>query len=540
MRSVLCWQSLLSGMKRQASSSPGRTSWDDMLKELQAFLDTHAGCYPKQNSETIAEAKLAKWMNNQRQNFRQGHLSQVRAETLGKLPQWSWNIYDHQWQNMLQNLQKWLTDNDGYYPKRDSEDELESKLSHWMNNQRVAFQAGSLCAGRADYLGELPGWEWNAPKADWHKWFACAEKWFFEPPYSKEAPKLVYPRITLRGDPQENEDTEDDNATDDDATDIDEECDLQGVNVSSASTGLDRSDEVALARWLRRQKISHRLGRLSTEQKQALQTLPDWLWCSFEYGMPEDDDTYEYHFQKLKEWPLSRFNVRESPIIHQIHEPFKYSRDLLRWEFLNREQYRKATFVVPQRSGKERDSRGKSMKKRPPIYEAWVYRGNLGAPRFYKVRRARALPLTKKEKLDLDNLCPQWRNWTQQIVEECKEEGWLSRRNGYWVLRENERDSLFGLVRFRELQKCNPKFNEVLERVHPGIAGKDFSMWIRPAVVTPMPQHRIEDFRMYLRERAKNLHDKHPRPRQPDFSSLKEPRHIQDARLQSCEYNPFG
>ena len=133
---------------------PRSTAWDGTLLELQQWLATHDNDYPRRHSEHREEKRLAKWINNRREDYGGDRLSGEQVDRLEGLPGWTWHSVDSSWDHTLEELDSWLEANNNVYPPQRSDDSTEQRLGQRVNNQRRARE--HLPQARQARLEALP------------------------------------------------------------------------------------------------------------------------------------------------------------------------------------------------------------------------------------------------------------------------------------------------------------------------------------------------------------------------------------------------
>ena len=140
-------------------------AWEENFLELQRFREEHGHCkvpegYPQ-------NPQLAVWVKTQRNDFKDGKLSEnkiARLEELGFV----WDIFEEGWKENFLELKRFQEEH-GHckvphkYPK-------SPQLSVWVSNQRKDFKKGDLSEDRIARLEEL-GFVWDVFEEVWEKNF---------------------------------------------------------------------------------------------------------------------------------------------------------------------------------------------------------------------------------------------------------------------------------------------------------------------------------------------------------------------------------
>ena len=83
----------------------------------------------------MEERRLGNWIKHQRMDFRAERLSPEHVMRLEGLGGWSGGATRQQgWDSTLLQLEDWLTEHDGVYPSRYTDNPLERKLAKLVMN----------------------------------------------------------------------------------------------------------------------------------------------------------------------------------------------------------------------------------------------------------------------------------------------------------------------------------------------------------------------------------------------------------------------
>jgi superfamily II DNA or RNA helicase len=177
---------------------------------------------------------LGKWVTTQRRAYSTGKLSKERQERLLRLPGWLWDVKDEQWEGGFAHLFKWVeTNGNSALPREYVDPDDGYPVGQWVNNQRAARRRGKLSEERQRKLEALPDWSWD-PKSDaWEQKFEVLARYV-----AKHGDSRVPPG-----------------------------CEFEGVRLSS---------------WCVTQRAAGTRGQLSESRRRRLETLPGWVWDSFD------------------------------------------------------------------------------------------------------------------------------------------------------------------------------------------------------------------------------------------------------------------
>ncbi len=151
--------------------SPGDTRWEEQYQELLAFKAARGHVDVPQRSTQKSDqkyAKLAVWINEQRQQLRNGVLPADREEKLAKL-NLAWNVHDAKWERGLAALKKYIKQTGDVNPKRGVIVDGYA-LGAWLTAKRVDRRDGKLARGRIGELDQL-GIDWSPPNGNIERGF---------------------------------------------------------------------------------------------------------------------------------------------------------------------------------------------------------------------------------------------------------------------------------------------------------------------------------------------------------------------------------
>ena len=139
--------------------------WEKNFLELQRFREEHGHC--KVSEGYPQNPQLAVWVKTQRNDFKDGKLSEnkiARLEELGFV----WDIFEEGWKENFLELKRFQEEH-GHckvphkYPK-------SPQLSVWVSNQRKDFKKGDLSEDRIARLEGI-GFVWDVTEEAWEKNF---------------------------------------------------------------------------------------------------------------------------------------------------------------------------------------------------------------------------------------------------------------------------------------------------------------------------------------------------------------------------------
>ena len=133
----------------------GDELWDLRYRELKEYRDEHGNCNVPANL-----VPLGKWVQNRRQDYKNGRLSNERIARL-EIIGFVWNLEEQWWSERFDELTNYKSVNgDCNVPAK------QSSLGTWVDNQRQSFKKGKLSQERADLLDRI-GFSWEPIDEAW-------------------------------------------------------------------------------------------------------------------------------------------------------------------------------------------------------------------------------------------------------------------------------------------------------------------------------------------------------------------------------------
>ncbi len=136
--------------------------WWKKYTKLQKFVEEH-NRLPTTNEDS--------WACTQRQNYKNGKLSQKQVDALEQINMWMWNTRDESWWKKYTELQKFIKEHN-QLPTDDK--------NGWIQWQRQNYKNGKLSQKQVDALEQIDGWMWDARDETWWKKYAELQKFIEE------------------------------------------------------------------------------------------------------------------------------------------------------------------------------------------------------------------------------------------------------------------------------------------------------------------------------------------------------------------------
>jgi superfamily II DNA or RNA helicase len=233
------------------------TSWEFFFGLLELYIQHKGTTIVPINYITKKGDKLGIWVAAQRHNYKKGKLSKEYQAMLERLHGWVWDRSEAVWREGFKRLCEYYhryghTDVPASYVTEDN-----YNLGTWVASQKAAYKKGKLSLERERAFKSLQGWVWKSKSNlttvphQWQRWFN---------------------RLRLF---------------------------VKRNDHSSVPFKYKTEDGYSLGAWVRTQKQSYKKGKLSFEQKQALEQLPGWVWRSHRKSY-EWTECYNYLHEYVK------------------------------------------------------------------------------------------------------------------------------------------------------------------------------------------------------------------------------------------------
>ena len=141
--------------------------WQRGIHKLQDYTFENGCATVPQNYETLDGFKLGIWVKGRRVSKSKGKLSSDQIKELDDLG-FVWDVYDHQWQQGIHNLQEYKFENGGVMVPRKHETPDGFKLGMWVASKRVAKSKGKLSSDQIKELDDL-GFVWDVIDHQWQQ-----------------------------------------------------------------------------------------------------------------------------------------------------------------------------------------------------------------------------------------------------------------------------------------------------------------------------------------------------------------------------------
>jgi superfamily II DNA or RNA helicase len=145
--------------------APRAGKWDEGYLRLVAYTNEHGNARPRDEYVCPDGYLLGAWARRQRNDYKDGRLSNDRSERLVKLNSWVWDPRTAQWEESFARLLEYIREHGtARVPATYSADD-GYRLGLWVANQRHNYANGSLERERVKRLAKLRGWEWTPSRS---------------------------------------------------------------------------------------------------------------------------------------------------------------------------------------------------------------------------------------------------------------------------------------------------------------------------------------------------------------------------------------
>ena len=219
--------------------------WDDKYIELKKWIRIN-NRIPSRAHADLIEKSLSAWCCKQRQNKKNGILSDDKIEKLVKLNGWYWK--KDSWNDKYSELNEWVRINNRI-PSQTPKDSTENLLGYWCNDQRQHKKDGKLPNDKIEKLNKLNGWYWK--KDEWNNKYSELKKW------------------------------------------------VKINNKMPSSKSKDLTEKI-LGIWCGRQRQYKKNGKLSNDRIKQLKKINGWYWSN--ESIIRNVSTFEDRYSELKKW----------------------------------------------------------------------------------------------------------------------------------------------------------------------------------------------------------------------------------------------
>lgn len=314
----------------------GKGSWEmkyDLLKEYVEENDKMTTI-----SSVYKNVQLGRWVNTQRQDYKNNKISKERIDLLNQIKYFIWIIdYDKLWLERYELLVEYINEfNKLPVDKKPIELYKSINIGGWVKEQRTNYRKKILKTERIDKLNEIKEWFWSYDNI-WNNNYELLNKYINE---KNMLPKntTIYKDIKIgswcndqrakyKSDKLKDYKikklheisvwkwklVEDDWSTKYENMKIFVEK-YGKLPVTESKKG---DNDIKLGNWAARQRANHKKGKLSEEKIEQLNKINKWKWSKVEKF------TYNMRYELLKEYIK---NNNKMPVSESTYKDFKLGR----------------------------------------------------------------------------------------------------------------------------------------------------------------------------------------------------------------------
>ena len=300
--------------------------WQDKFEELKDYVRDNGNALVP-----LRYSSLGKWVISQRQNYKAGNLSKDRIDILEGLNGWSWDSNELVWQDKFEELKKYIEENgNAQVPK------THLSIQHWVNNQKQTYRRGKLSREHIDLLETLSGWCWDYNESNWQNIFKELKEYVKENGNSRVPKSNKILREWMSGQRKNYKGGKLSKERIDlletlsgwywDSNELvwqDKYEELKKYIEENGDSRLPQSHQT-LGGWVSTQRCTYKVGKLSRERIDLLETLSGWYWDPNEL-------VWQDKFEELEKYAKENGNARV-PKSHQtlgiwvVHQRSTYNR----------------------------------------------------------------------------------------------------------------------------------------------------------------------------------------------------------------------
>jgi len=139
---------------------------------------------------------LGAWVNNQKTYNSKGKLDFKKIKLLQVLPQWSWAVFEDQWNEGFEYLKQYVEEY-GYARMPLLFKYADFNLGEWVSSQRRSKKNNKLDSEKIKILESLSRWSWNVLEDEWNERFESLKKYTTEYGHAKVPKRFKYENFNL-------------------------------------------------------------------------------------------------------------------------------------------------------------------------------------------------------------------------------------------------------------------------------------------------------------------------------------------------------
>lgn len=278
----------------------GVGAWMYTYIALSKWAQANGHCRPLRGT-VINDVDLGSWVLTQRSEYNAGKLLMQRIRDLEKLPGWSWDALEDDFQKYFAMLRDYVNRHATSRVPITFRPKSYPNFGKWVAGQRASYRAGRLSAARIKLFEELPGWTWYRYDDDFAAGVTAVRQYLAEHEFQEIRKGTIVLGIDLMSWCQSRRNEYKRGAMSPDrvatlekipgwrwewsAFDFRWQTGLQEFRNYFVSFGnglvpvkFRTSSGFKLGSWCNVQRTRHFNGTISDEQKMILSAEPGWVW----------------------------------------------------------------------------------------------------------------------------------------------------------------------------------------------------------------------------------------------------------------------
>ena len=143
---------------------PIEAEWQKNFAALEEYVRENDNALVPNNHKTADGIFLGIWVSVQRGTYKKGQLSPKRVALLESKKDWTWNLFEADWQKNFAALEKYVRENDNALVPYNHKTTDGILLGVWVSTQRRAYNKDQLSPERIALLESQKDWVWKTKK----------------------------------------------------------------------------------------------------------------------------------------------------------------------------------------------------------------------------------------------------------------------------------------------------------------------------------------------------------------------------------------
>ena len=283
---------------------PKETNWSEELEQLKTYVEENGHSRVPSTFKTDSGFNLGSWVSVRRKQKKNGDLTEDRIKILESLPGWTWDPFETNWLEGLEQLKTYVEENGHPRVSKGYKTDSGFNLGSWVSNRRNEKKNGDLTEDRIKILESLPGWTWDPFETDWLEGLEQLKTYVEENGHSRVSQGYKTDSgfnlgswVSVRRKQKKNGDLTEDRIRLLESQpgwtwDILETNWLEGLEHlktyveenghSRVSRGYKTDSGFNLGSWVSNRRKQKKKGDLTEDRIKILESLPGWTWDPFE------------------------------------------------------------------------------------------------------------------------------------------------------------------------------------------------------------------------------------------------------------------